>query len=369
MLRILVVSKFYPPVIGGVEITVKELCEQYVRQGHDVTAVVMTKGAYVEEQSNGVRVLRYPQDRLFWGSLNRGAASYMRKELDAAHYDIVHIHNFHILLSFQSALICTLRSMPYVFSPHYHGKGHTTARDMLLQLYKRIGAVSLRRAKAITCASEHERKKLLKDFPELEEKATVISPGITPRRHVERPRLPDSLLYVGRLMSYKGIDHTLQAMKVLRDRNRRVRLRIVGTGPAEKELRRLVSDLDLKGQVEFLGELGEELLAEEYARASCLVLLSSAEAYGLVVAEALASGMPCIVARSAALTEFTSEPGCIGVSWPPKPEEVADAIAHVLDEGPRLKVGPFSQKISYWPDVATRYLRLYERVLEDCRSS
>jgi len=368
-LRILIVSKFYPPVIGGVEITVKELCEQYAKQDHQVTAAVMTKGDYKDEQINGVRVLRFPLDRLLRGGFNRGVASFMRRELDAHHYDIVHIHNFHILLSFQSALMCVLRSMPYVFSPHYHGKGHTFARNALFQIYKRIGAIGLRRADAITCASEHERKKLLSDFPELKDKALVISPGIALRKIVSVAKMPDSLLYVGRLMGYKGLDHTLHAMKALQNRNRRVRLRVVGTGPAQEELRKLVSELELDGQVEFLGEVGEDALAEEYARASCLLLLSSAEAYGLVVAEALASGTPCIVAKAAALTEFTLEPGCLGVDYPPKPEEVADMIARVLDEGAKLKVGPFSQKISHWPEVASRYLALYERVLKARRSS
>ncbi len=364
-MRILVVSKFYPPVIGGVEITVKELCEQYAKQGHEVTAVVMTKGAFEDRIVNGVRVLRFPQDRLLLGGFNRGILSFMRRELGKGSFDIAHIHNFHILLSFQSAMLCALRSVPYVFSPHYHGKGHTAFRDALFQTYKRVGAVGLRRARSITCASEYERVLLLTDFPELRAKAVVISPGISPRRLVHTQREPDALLYVGRLMRYKGLDHVLRALDILREHNRRVRLRIVGTGPDEPELRQMVSELSLDGLVEFLGEVGEDALAEEYARASCLVLLSSAEAYGLVVAEALASGTPCIVAKAAALTEFTSEPGCFGVDYPPKPEEVADVIERVLDEGPTIKVGPFSQKISSWPEVAQRYLELYNRVLEE----
>jgi glycosyltransferase involved in cell wall biosynthesis len=368
-LRILVVSKFYPPVIGGVEITVKELCEQYVRRGHEVTAAVMTKGGFQDERVQGVRVVRFPQDRLLLGGFNRGALNFMRKALSAKEFDIVHVHNFHILLSFQSAMLCALRSMPYVFSPHYHGKGHTAVRNALFQLYKKVGVIGLRRADAITCASECEKAKLLVDFPDLVHKVVVISPGIALRNRLDLPRHPDSLLYVGRLMRYKGLDHVLEALAVLKGRNRRAHLRVVGTGPDEGELRRLVSDLDLEDQVEFLGEVGEDALAQEYARASCLLLLSSAEAYGLVVAEALASGTPCIVARSAALTEFTSEPGCLGVDWPPKPEDVADMIAQVQDGGKDLKVGPFSQKISGWPDVASRYLELYERLLGARRSS
>jgi glycosyltransferase involved in cell wall biosynthesis len=368
-MRILVVSKFYPPVIGGVEVTVKELCEQYVKNGHDVTAVVMTKNRFEDQTINGVRVLRFPSDRLLLGGFNRGVLSFMRRELGPASFDMVHIHNFHILLSFQSALICILRSMPYAFSPHYHGKGHTAIRDVLFQIYKRVGVVGLNRADAITCASEYERGKLLADFPQLEKKAIVISPGIAQRKKADRARDRDSLLYVGRLMRYKGLDHVLQAMDVLRKNGRKVHLRVVGIGPYEEELRRLATELRLEDKVEFLGEVGEDALAEEYARASCLLLLSSAEAYGLVVAEALASGTPCIVAKAAALTEFTAEPGCFGVDYPPRPEEVAKVIEHVLDEGLDLKVGPFSNKISFWPEVATRYLQLYELILKSHQSS
>lgn len=368
-MRILVVSKFYPPVIGGVEITVKELCEQYVKQGHDVTAAVMTKDAFEERVINGVRVLRFPSDRLLLGGFNRGVLSFMRRELGPNRFDIVHIHNFHILLSFQSSVMCIMRSMPYVFSPHYHGKGHTALRDLLFKFYKGVGVVGLRRARAITCASEHEKRKLLLDFPDLKQKTVVISPGIGQRKKVDAPRDPDRLLYVGRLMRYKGVDHILEALAVLRRRGHKTSLRVVGTGPAEGELRSLVSDLNLEGHVEFLGEVDEEGLAQEYARASCLLLLSSAEAYGLVVAEALASGTPCIVARAAALTEFTAEPGCLGVDWPPDPQKVAELVEQVQEAGREFKVGPFSQKISLWPEVASRYLELYERVLDGGRSS
>ncbi len=91
-MRILVVSKFYPPVLGGVEVTVKELCEEFVRRGHEVTAVVMTKGSAAEESLNGVRVLRFPVDARWLGGLNRPVQSYLSKELDPGRFDIVHVH-------------------------------------------------------------------------------------------------------------------------------------------------------------------------------------------------------------------------------------------------------------------------------------
>ncbi|MEM0448494.1 MAG: glycosyltransferase family 4 protein [Methanomassiliicoccales archaeon] len=362
-MKLLVVSKFYPPVLGGVEVTVKELCQEFVRQGNQVTVLVMTKGARIEECVEGVRVARVPLDRLFLGGFNRAAFRLLDKELRSGGYDLVHLHNFHILLSFQSAILCTLHSMPYVFSPHYHGKGHTPLRDFLFRIYKKIGYLGLKKASLITCASYYERSMLLHDFPSLEEKTEVISPGIKARTHPRIPREKDVLLYVGRLMRYKGLDNVMAAMSVLRMRGRRIRLRIIGTGPDEERLRMLARDLQLEDSVEWLGEVDEEALNWEYAKASCLVLLSSAEAYGLVVAEALSSGLPCIVAESAALREFTSEPGCFGVRDPKDANLVADVIAKVLDQDIYINLDSFSPKISYWPEVAKRYLDRYSIVL------
>ncbi len=100
------------------------------------------------------------------------------------------------------------------------------------------------------------------------------------------------------------------------------RVAVVGSGPAEQELKTLARRLGVEPQVTWLGDVGEDELNREYRSAGVLVLLSAAEAYGLAVAEALSCGTPAVVAKKEALVEFLDEPGCVGVDYPPRAEEV-----------------------------------------------
>jgi glycosyltransferase involved in cell wall biosynthesis len=175
-----------------------------------------------------------------------------------------------------------------------------------------------------------------------------------------------SILYVGRLMKYKGVDHILSAMAILKGQGKSVHLRIVGSGPEKDSLVRSAHELGLDGQVDWLDGISEEQLNIEYRKAGVLVLLSALEAYGLVVAEALKSGTPCIVARTSALTEFTSEPGCFGLDYPPDAQELSVLIEKVIAGG--IKVGPLSDKLISWQQVSDRYLDIYENATDGYRA-
>ena len=360
-MNILLVSKFYFPVIGGVETTVKELCEQFVSKGHRCTAVVMSRDRVGEETVEGVKVVRFPVDTRLLGGFNRPIWHYLNKVLDRGQYDVAYLHNFHIVLSLEAAAFCNLHSLPFVFSPHYHGKGHTVFRDLAFRGYRSVGWFGLRGARTVITGSWNERALLLKDFPGIEDKCVVIPPGIRDRPKLDIVRKENTVLYVGRLMQYKGLDHVIEAMKIMREQGLRVELRVVGSGPERVRLEAQANTLGLAEQVTWLGELSDDQVTEEYCSASCLVLLSSAEAYGLVVAEALLSGTPCVIADKEALHEFLGEPGVFGVPFPPDPSEVARLLTQVLTHRSQVKVGPLSARITSWSNIADRYLEVLER--------
>lgn len=102
-------------------------------------------------------------------------------------------------------------------------------------------------------------------------------------------------LYVGRLSEEKGIDLLLDAFvrvcEVLPDAT----LRIVGTGARDGTLREQARALALDACVQFVGSLQDEPLSREYFGATCLVLPSHSEPWGLVVNEALSHGCPAVV--------------------------------------------------------------------------
>ncbi|WP_207004561.1 glycosyltransferase family 4 protein [Trinickia mobilis] len=105
-------------------------------------------------------------------------------------------------------------------------------------------------------------------------------------------------LYVGRLSEEKGIGTLLDAFAGIRARLPGATLRIVGTGPMGDALRAKVTGLGLEEVVYFVGSLQDEPLSREYYGATCLVLPSYSEPWGLVVNEALSHGCPAVVSES-----------------------------------------------------------------------
>lgn len=104
----------------------------------------------------------------------------------------------------------------------------------------------------------------------------------------------EDLVFVGRLVSDKGVDCLLRALDLLARQGRRPRLTIIGSGPEEARLRELVLKLGLGVQVHFMGPLRGELLAREIARHRVMVVPSQwEEPFGIVALEGIACG--CVV--------------------------------------------------------------------------
>jgi glycosyltransferase involved in cell wall biosynthesis len=99
-----------------------------------------------------------------------------------------------------------------------------------------------------------------------------------------------------------------------------------------------------------------------YREADILLLLSISENFGTVVAESLSMGTPTIVTGNTALHEFVNEPGCFEVKYPPDIVELADLILELCEKP--VRVGPFSNKIRTWGDVALEYERLYQTCIK-----
>jgi glycosyltransferase involved in cell wall biosynthesis len=103
-------------------------------------------------------------------------------------------------------------------------------------------------------------------------------------------------LYVGQLLKRKNIDSVIRAFASMCDVYDS--LRIVGSGPERQHLENLITELDLAGAVTLTGPKEGEALLEEYSLANTLVLASTNEVWGLVVNEALASGLHVVVSEN-----------------------------------------------------------------------
>lgn len=116
-------------------------------------------------------------------------------------------------------------------------------------------------------------------------------------------------LYAGQLIQRKNVSLILKSFAAVR-RNGDT-LTIAGDGPLAQNLMSLSLTLDLGKSVNFVGHLSQEDLAKLYATSNTLVLASTNEVWGLVVNEALASGMHVVVSKNCGVSEFIQDmKGC-----------------------------------------------------------
>jgi glycosyltransferase involved in cell wall biosynthesis len=149
------------------------------------------------------------------------------------------------------------------------------------------------------------------------EQVSVIHPGIDheyycPDKETQRATVP-TILYVGRLKRYKGIDVLIKALAKLRDREVDAQLVISGRGNDRSRLERLTKSLGLQDRVDFVGYIGEAEKLHRLRSAWVLAYPSPKEGWGITIVEASACGTPVIASDSPGLRESvrTGESGLL----------------------------------------------------------
>ena len=142
------------------------------------------------------------------------------------------------------------------------------------------------------------------------------------------PHEPLVLLTVARLHPVKGLDYGIKAFKKLLERNPRIRLeyRLVGSGPAEAHLRKLVDRLALREEIRFMGGLQHDEVVRQYQQAHLFVLPSIAEGLPVALREAMASELPVVATAVGGVGEVVVH----GESGLLVPSKEADALADGL---------------------------------------
>lgn len=168
------------------------------------------------------------------------------------------------------------------------------------------------------------------------EKIRVYRLGIdlTDFAPVDRPdRDPLTVLTIARLVEKKGIEYLIRAHARLRARKRPVRLRIVGDGPLEAELKTLAEGLGFADSVDFPGRVPFSELPRELAEADVFCLPSVTDRFGgkdeisMVIKEAMGTAMPFVATYHAGIPEVVTD----DVNGLLVPERNDDALAEALD--------------------------------------
>lgn len=117
-----------------------------------------------------------------------------------------------------------------------------------------------------------------------------------------------NLLFVGRLVPYKGADMLIEAIsKLPKEIQNRISLTIVGDGSEKANLKAIAQKLNLEHIVSFTGWIKQEETLEFYKKSDIFCFPSVREFGGAVVLEAMACGLPCIVVDNGGIGEYVTE--------------------------------------------------------------
>ena len=346
-MKILQVCPQYFPAIGGLPEYARNVSERLAKRHELVVFTTDTSGLPKEEEVNGVLVKRF---RSFSPNNAYHISLSMLKELRRAQFDIVHGYGYHSLPLFFSRYAKRRR---FIVSASYVRRGLTPFRNILIRIYKPFGTKIFQEANRVIAFSKYEKDLLMEDFQIDEGKIVVIPCGVNPKEFQgleKKAKDSKTILCVAVFEEFKGIQYAIQALPLLEESTR---LEIVGKGPYRQNLVRLAMKLGVIHRVDFYQDLSRQELATRYANADLFMLLSRNESFGTVVAEALASKTPCIVANTSALKEWVDNKNCFGVDYPISSDRLASLITEVMG----TKVGEVS--IWDWDEVARQAELVY----------
>ena len=229
-----------------------------------------------------------------------------------------------------------------------------------------------RKAAVLLVANERTRRAL--PFPDHPRILTLVENGVDlstwvapPARPQRGPDAPFRLVFMGRLVGWKAVDLTLEALALARAAGVRAELEILGDGPERARLAARAAQPDLAGAVTFRGFLPQAACGERLAAADALVLNSVWECGGAVVLEAMAMGLPVIGPDWGGPADYIDASCGILVSPVPRsdfPARIADAILR-LARDPALcrrmgDAGAEKVRSEYnWEEKVDRMLEVY----------
>jgi glycogen synthase len=144
-------------------------------------------------------------------------------------------------------------------------------------------------------------------------RVTVIPHGFDPGQAISRPARPSDtpvIVFMGRLVTTKGVPILFQAAKILQDQNCRFELLLIGDGPERAALEQFAQWSQLTAKVRFVGHLPGAEVETALAKAAVVVVPSlGGEVFGFVVAENMLRALPVVASDIGAFREVLGDTG------------------------------------------------------------
>lgn len=381
-MKICMMTNTYLPHVGGVARSVSTFAEEYLRQGHEVLVVAPTfEGKPLPAKSEAI-VERVPAIENFNGSefsVRLPLAAGLSDRLDAFQADIIHAHH-PFLLGDTALRVAMNKNVPIVFTHHTRYEDYThympLASEALTEIAKEVPTHFANLCDGVMAPSE--------SIARLIRRRGVTSPiAIVPtgidvqafasadgQRFRSRMNLkPDDVVigHVGRLAEEKNLGFLAAAVAAALKAHPAARFLLVGDGPERETLAAVFEAEGVSDRLVLAGKRTGRVLREAYRAMDMFAFSSLSETQGMVVAEAMAAGLPVVALDSPGIREVVRE-GVNGFLPPAQTQatEFSQLLGRLVQDrelrsrlsaGARSTVTQFSRE-----QCAARALAFYEQV-------
>lgn len=337
----------YRPYVSGVVQSIDTFSRELMRRGHEIYVFAPR---YPHNGGKEVNIYRFPSFHtpfypdFYIGLPIRWSA---KKYVQEWNLDIIHVHS-PFIIGHTGAYFARKLDIPLVFTYHTLYDQYAHYFPFASVLVQKV-VISIARDFCNRCdlviTPTGVVKQLLTGYG-IETQVVPIPTGIQTERfqkgdssflsrQFEIPPEQKILLYVGRLGKEKNLDFLLRSFSLVLQNYPEVFLVIVGSGPEEESLKEEAREMGIGARVIFTGLLTPDVVTDVYRSSDCFVFPSVTETQGLVLVEAMASGLP-VVAKAAFGSLAMVDDGVTGFLCEQGEERFAEYILRLLKE-PELR--------------------------------
>jgi glycosyltransferase involved in cell wall biosynthesis len=255
---------------------------------------------------------------------------------------ICHIHAHHLNQASDAAMLAVRYANAAGASPAWTWSFTMHGPNELYDVSRFQLAEKAASAAAVVCISDFARSQVMGFAPEAAwPRFQVVHCGLDPTefdRDGAGPPPPGAfrVLYVGRLVPFKGQAILLEAIASLRSSGLDARLTLIGDGPSRQDLQRRAAELGLGDAVDFAGAVGQDEIRAHYAAADAFCLPSFAEGVPVVLMEAMAMRLPVVTTRIMGISELVDDGDNGLLVRPGRADELVAALGR-LARDPELR--------------------------------
>jgi glycosyltransferase involved in cell wall biosynthesis len=369
----------YPYVKGGVEKRVWELAVRLTHRGHEVHLfgmkfwegedIISREGVFLHGVCRAQKIYSNSR-RSIWQAVY--FSLHLLFPILNEKFDIIDCQQFPYFSCFSSKLISKVRKTPLVITWHevwgeywyeylgWKGFGGKITEHLVAGLTPHCLAVSLTTKNNLKSLGDHQQITIIPNGVDLQH-IRLINPSDE----------PSDIIFVGRLIQEKHVDLLVRAFGILSSEQPDLRLLIIGEGPEQGAITKIIRGLSLESRIILRGfQDNHDKVIALMKSAKVFVNPSTREGFGITALEALACGIPVITVDhpANAIRDLITEKN--GFICPLSEKDLADTIRIALQRYAEMKNDCIDSAATFdWQRITTDIERYYQSVIETHEST